>query len=124
MADVYNAGEAKIDGWVRQISAKIEVAKKGLAEQVKQLITMLQENLLKAARKVHSALLHLLPMSLSVDLGDAALRELTVQLAGGADVSIGIALGSAIVRRHYSQHCRQICAAGDRSNEGKRVVAM
>jgi hypothetical protein len=91
MADVYNAGEAKIDGWVRQISAKIEVAKKGLAEQVKQLITMLQENLLKAARKVHSALLHLLPMSLSVDLGDAALRELTVQLAGGADVSIGIA---------------------------------
>jgi len=93
MADVYQSGEGRISEWVDRIRDKVEEAKRELGDQADQLVAMLQENLLKSARAAHSALLRLLPMSLTVDSGDASLRELTVQyqLAVGADITISVA---------------------------------
>jgi len=90
MADVYMSGESKINEWIQQ---KVTEAKRELSEQASQLLTMLQEKLLKAARSAHSALLGLLPPSLVVESANASLRELAVQyqLAVGADITVSAA---------------------------------
>jgi histidinol dehydrogenase len=93
IADVYQQGDAKITEWTNRIRDKIALAKQELGDQAEQLVAMLQENLLKAAQNVQTAMISLLPTSLSIRSSDMPLNELTVQyqLTVGADVTAAVA---------------------------------
>jgi hypothetical protein len=92
MADVYRHGQERIAEWMPQIEKKLGEAKQELGDHSEKLIAMLQKNLLKGACQVHSALLALLPATLTVGTSEAPLTELTVQyqLAIGSDVTASI----------------------------------
>lgn len=90
--DVRREGEAKISEWMPRIEAKLAEARRILGEQKDALMKLLLEQLVAAARKVQSALLALLPDSVSVDAGSAPLREVTIQcqLTFSSDVTASI----------------------------------
>jgi hypothetical protein len=93
MADFCESGQDKVAEWMPRINAKLDEARRELGERMDRLVALLQENLVKGARHTQSALLALLPMSLTIAAGAAPLRELTVQyqLTVSSDISIGIA---------------------------------
>lgn len=92
LADVSRHGEAKVSEWMARLNGKLSDARRELGERVDTLIALLQDALVKGARKVQSALLGLLPPSLPVDSVSIPLKELTVQyqLSMGADLSASL----------------------------------
>ncbi len=92
LADITRSGEAKVSVWMTTLNGKLSDARRELGERVDALVALLQEALVKGARKVQAALLGLLPPSLPVESVLVPLKELTVQyqLSMGSDISASL----------------------------------
>jgi hypothetical protein len=94
--DVAENGASRVKHWIKQVQLTIGQMRQELTERAEDVLASVEELLKEACRRIQTALLALLPGTVSIGKEDALLKEVTMQVQLAVDSGLTASLNWAL----------------------------